>query len=849
VVNTTSKSAEGSKSDSKTLGRTNTMDGTRKLSNEKDPKSTGGAGAVGPISSKLSLEFRPREPGVYPCTVTLTSDVDIRIYQIEGTGTAPNTHCALNFHTQARKPILQEIPIVNPTEREWVVKPNFAQSGHEFDGPREFIAKKKQANGQATTSYYPLSFKPEWMCDVKAQLVLHNAGTNETYEYELHGVAEEPLAEEHVVIKCEAREKTSHKFVVKNYSGSPATFEVESDLVHISGPSSIQVDGRGQGEYELNFQPLQAGSTLGCILFRDTQSQHYSWYTVELMTLPPKPQQMLTLTCVVRQAVAVDIQLVNPLDDVVVFEVMLNGDGLLGEAEFVLAPKETATYELVFSPLLPARTKGTAVFFNDTVGEFWYDLELIAEQAPAEELEHLQCELGRTAQVQVKIDNPTGQEVALKHRSTNKINFKVLQQRVLLPPLESTTVIIEYSPASLGVTEESQVIFEHPSIGQWIYKISGTGLAPQEPRKVQVVAQVNRPVSQTITFKNPFLETVHAVILLDSSGEKNVFQLLNRKAKVQIGPLASTQIPFSFCPPSMTQHSAELAVSVVKPPLTWTYEIQGVAEAPADSTLHSFTVQARESLETYYLLDLVGLDTAPGSRHGDQLTCQLEVPQQHQAIVSKCFDISIESSPDPAQRPTSRAQVSLHVKFAPLRPFVALCNLVITRASGGRWRFDLKLEATEPEVDDTISIQSPLNKPASVAFRLSNHSSVYAEFDAFFDAESAYEFTVSPTSGVLEPAGTAGTAFVITYKPTEYGKPVQGKLIIQTEDVYWSYLVRGTHPKYTAPVADKPKVATRISKDVAQELQKNAQARRKKNFIRDNMAGGASSAAKAIMDD
>ena len=25
-------------------------------------------------------------------------------------------------------------------------------------------------------------------------------------------------------------------------------------------------------------------------------------YTVELMTLPPKPQQTLTLTCVVRQA-------------------------------------------------------------------------------------------------------------------------------------------------------------------------------------------------------------------------------------------------------------------------------------------------------------------------------------------------------------------------------------------------------------------------------------------------------------------------------------------------------------------------------------------------------------------
>ena len=33
-------------------------------------------------------------------------------------------------------------------------------------------------------------------------------------------------------------------------------------------------------------------------------------------------------------------------------------------------------------------------------------------------------------------------------------------------------------------------------------------------------------------------------------------------------------------------------------------------------------------------------------------------------------------------------------------------NLVITRASGGRWRFDLKLEATEPEVGYPSGIEA-----------------------------------------------------------------------------------------------------------------------------------------------
>ena len=37
-------------------------------------------------------------------------------------------------------------------------------------------------------------------------------------------------------------------------------------------------------------------------------------------------------------------------------------------------------------------------------------------------------------------------------------------------------------------------------------------------------------------------------------------------------------------------------------------------------------------------------------------------------------------------------------------------------------RFDVKLDVAEPEVDDRIMIESPLNKQASVAFRLCNNT-------------------------------------------------------------------------------------------------------------------------------
>merc|ERR1719421_574450 len=100
----------------------------------------------------------------------------------------------------------------------------------------------------------------------------------------------------------------------------------------------------------------------------------------------------------------------------------------------------------------------------------------------------------------------------------------------------------------------------------------------------------------------------------------------------------------------MVQHEADLVVTVAEPALTWTFRIQGVAEAPADSTLHTFTVKARESLDTHYPFTLVGLELGPRERYVDALTCELEVPPQYQALVSRCFEVELCDPPEGVPR-------------------------------------------------------------------------------------------------------------------------------------------------------------------------------------------------------
>lgn len=228
----------------------------------------------------------------------------------------------------------------------------------------------------------------------------------------------------------------------------------------------------------------------------------------------------------------------------------------------------------------------------------------------------------------------------------------------------------------------------------------------------------------------------------------------------------------------------------------------------------------------------------PPSEFLNKLQVELEVPKSMEALINKVVRITLA---DPAEEVVSNTigsktdRIALHVYMRPLRPFTAQCTLIVSQAGAGRWRFDVKLDVADPEVDDLIVIESPLNKAASVAFRLTNATPAYAEFEAYFAPESASEFTVSPTSGVLDPAGKQGSTFVITYRPTEYGKPVQGRLIIQTEEVFWSYAVKGSIPKYSAPTVDIPRVSTRLTRDMQQQLQNAHTAGQKKNFIKNNL--------------
>ncbi len=97
------------------------------------------------------------------------------------------------------------------------------------------------------------------------------------------------------------------------------------------------------------------------------------------------------------------------------------------------------------------------------------------------------------------------------------------------------------------------------------------------------------------------------------------------------------------------------------------------------------------------------------------------------------------------------------------------------------------MEAIDPEEDDTIFIYSPLNKTSSVSFKLTNRYKHSAPFNAYYTPDSDPEFSIMPKSGELDAYGKDGKTFIVSFTPIEYGKNKIGKLIIETEELFWFF--------------------------------------------------------------
>ena len=163
---------------------------------------------------------------------------------------------------------------------------------------------------------------------------------------------------------------------------------------------------------------------------------------------------------------------------------------------------------------------------------------------------------------------------------------------------------------------------------------------------------------------------------------------------------------------------------------------------------YSYKVKCRKSTTQKMEIVLPGLvDTNPEEAFGLELG---KIPKELSKNLAKWLKIT------PIKNKLDEVDEALvfNVVFEPMKPFKSVIDILVFKKSGGRWKFKISLEATQPDVDDLIIIRSPMNKTTSVSFKLTNISKKrMALFKSFFTPESDSEFTVIPKEGELAKHG------------------------------------------------------------------------------------------------
>jgi len=553
----------------------------------------------------------------------------------------------------------------------------------------------------------------------------------------------------------------------------------------------------------------------------------FAWFTVEVRAEPAPPVQELEINTALREAVGLDIAISNPLEQRVTFDVVLVGDGLLGDSSVELGPRESATYELIFSPLNYGEWPGGITFTNRDAGEFWYRLQLSADKPAPIILETMQCEIGKEMTQQITMENAIGDVLELHLANNNTQNYKILEEApYILNPFGTIDLTVQYTPSTLKGEETAVLIFKNPKVADWEYHASGKGIPPTVMMETLFYAPLGRSVTDTVTFRNPFSTSVQVSLQVQTVDESSGnFELVQRSNVQEVNGYQVLNVPVKFTAPSLNDGRANLIIEAAAQGVEWTFPLVGHVFADTDSaSSFHYSCRARSRLEEELTIELSGIRPEDGEV---PVTFEMKVPEAQERLFARALTI------EPAGPLVASCDTPLrfNLTFEPLRPLNAAIQFMIHRQNGGVWRYELELEATEPEIDDVIVISSLLGQPSSVTFSLTNQFTVYTPYKAYFTPDSALEFSVEPKSGLLEPYGSNGTQFVVSYTSTAYGRVDTGRLVILTDEMQWTYEVRGTLPQYRPPDGES-KVQTQLDNNVDQELNR-IHHRPKKNYLRD----------------
>lgn len=623
-----------------------------------------GADRVGTYSTSLELKSLPDDIRIIP--------IDFRVTE----GAVSEASLAyLTFSSGVFDRIVQSIPIKNNSDMACNYQVEILSQIEDksiFTGPKKFIVNPRDIFN------YELIFLPNSETTFEADLTFFNLTESVNTRYKLNGVGERrpPLGE----IKFETRvgQTTSHEITIPNKSNKKICFYVSSSSPFINGPDKIMLLPNKREIYKFEVTPKLRGEYKGAITFRpgewpikdfdsdgeemarlynDEKPQQYTlWYTFDIKVEPQAPESIIELETFVLDSSTLCIPLSNPLFHKMDFDVIKQGSFLDGDDQVKVLPNDKINYELHFKPKRVGTFKGSLIFMNDEIGEFWYDLKLISLDPLPFQFDPIEVQVGKNSIQTIKFSNPLDEKITYRILISNTANFNLdrkQHENIELGPNESVDINIVFTPSTIGLSDHFTLVsIQNEKVGHFTYELKGIGLEPDYQDPINVTCEVGQTQIATINFKNTTDSAIYCDLILqdenfdviDSGRDSNddrqqvINVLLNSLQNLHVPPKGALDIPISFSPDELRQFNYNLLITarrearmswVEKDPkrkiekLKWIYPIKGCSVINAINKTTPFILEClvRKRLEKRMEVVLSGL--SKHSAHLDRVGINL----------------------------------------------------------------------------------------------------------------------------------------------------------------------------------------------------------------------------------
>lgn len=601
---------------------------------------------------------------------------DVRVYEYN-INIAPKTFKAtIEFTTPVRIPLEQGIPVSNPLDKEvfFTIKKEDALNGEYFQCPQVFKVRPNM------TESMPVIFLPAWKGNSTSLIKILNPNTSEEFHYTLKGTAEEPLSENHFIIKCNVGDEQSLKIVIENPDSYPKEYIAAIDAYGISGPQRIRVDPTSKATYVASVKPILGGIYAGCITFTD-QNKHYIWYTMELEYQGKKNTRSYEVTGTIRKDNQFEIEIENPTHERVEYKVLIKGEALSGPNLFMVPGNSKAIYSLSFFPLRVFAGDGSVIFTNSKVGEILCRLTTFASEPPQTKLKQIHCEIGKSFEKIIPLENPSNKPVKVTLQPFTSDTFTVSEKEFEIPARDSKDIRLIYTPVEIDIQTSVELTFLTENMGSWRFLAFGKGLYPTAYEVKEYILELQKDASGVVVFKNPFKVPITVSIRKEtaSPAEDSAFSLINKKSKATLAVGTSLQIPISFYASEIRDYNCTVVIHLNEK-INWRYPIKLITESKTKAVELSISTVCRKKIEKEFTIHLPGLATIDEK---EPYRMELSsVAKGDVEVIKRWFSIlNDHSNIDPETQ-----NLKFNVRFFPQKPMKTVGELLITRETGGKWK-------------------------------------------------------------------------------------------------------------------------------------------------------------------